>query len=51
MILDPQPKLDSDESEAISICYDQSMKNQSNEVISNMKLTHILKRWYRNKTQ
>ena len=51
MIVDPHPKLDSDESEVLSNCYGQSMKNESNGNISNTVLTHILKRWDGNKTQ
>ena len=51
MILVPHPKLDSDESELLSNCYGQSMKNQLNEDISKMVLTHLLKRWDQNKTQ
>ena len=51
MIVDPHQKLDSDESEVISNCYGQSMKNQSNEVISKMVLTHILKFWDENRNQ
>ena len=51
MILDPHPKLDSDESEFISNYYGQSMENQSNEGISNMVITHLLKLWDQNKTQ
>ena len=50
MIVDPHQKLDSDESEFLSKCYGQSMKNQSNEDISKMVLTHLLKRWDQNKT-
>ena len=51
MILDPYPKLDSDELELLSKCYGRSMKNQSNENISKRVLTHLLKRWDQNKTQ
>ena len=51
MIVDPHPKLDSDESEVLSNCYGQSMKNQLNEDISKIVLTHLLKRWDENKTQ
>ena len=51
IILDPHPKLDSDESGFLSNCYGQSMKNHSNGDISKMVLTHILKRWDQNKTQ
>ena len=51
MIVEPHPKLDSDELEVLSNCYGQSMKNQSNEDISKMVLTHLLKRWDENKTQ
>ena len=36
MIVDQHPKLDSDESDALSNCYGQSMKNQSNGDISKM---------------
>ena len=50
MIVYPPPKLDSDESELLSICYSQEMENQSNEVISKTLLTHILKHWDQNKT-
>ena len=50
MIVDPHPELDSDESEFLSNCYIQSMKNQSNGDISKMVLTHILKLWDQNKT-
>ena len=42
MIVDPHPKLDSDESYFLSNCYSQSMKNQSNEDISRMVLTNLL---------
>ena len=51
MILYPPPKLNSDELYVLSICYGPSMENQSNEVISNMVLTHLLKRWDENKTR
>ena len=51
MVLDPPQKLDSDESDFISSCYDPSMENQSNEVICKMVLTYILKRWDEIKTQ
>ena len=34
ILLDPPPKLDSDESDFLSGCYGPSMENQSNEVIS-----------------
>ena len=51
MILDPHPKLDSDELELLSNCYGQSMKNELNEDISKRVLTHPLKRWDQNKTQ
>ena len=50
MIVDPPPKLNSDESDVLSICYLPSLENQSNEVISNMVLTHLFKRWYENNT-
>ena len=45
VIVDPHPKLDSDGLELLYNCYGQPMKNQSNEDISKMVLTHILKRW------
>ena len=51
MIVDPHPKLDSDESEVFSNCYGQLMKNQSNGDISKMVLTHLLRIWDENKTQ
>ena len=51
MIVDLPPELDSDESDFLSICYGQSMENQSNEVISKMVLTHVLKRWDESETQ
>ena len=51
MIVDPHPKLVSDEIELLSNCYGQSMKNQSNEDIAKMVLTHPLKLWDQNKTQ
>ena len=51
MIAEPHPKLDSDELELLSNCYGQSMKNESNEDIAKRVLTHILKRWDKNKTQ
>ena len=51
MIVDPPPKLNSNESDFISSCYGISMENQSNEVMSKMVLTHILKRWDESKTQ
>ena len=51
MIVDPPQKLDSDESDFLSICYGPSMENQSNEVISKMVLTHLLKRLDESKTQ
>ena len=41
MIVDPHPKLDSEESEFLSNCYFQSMKNKSNGDISKMVLTHF----------
>ena len=51
MIVDPHPKLESDELELLSNCYGQSTKNQFNEDISKMVLTHLLKSWDQNKTQ
>ena len=51
MIVNPSPKLDSDESDFLSSCYGPSIENQSNEVISKMVLTRIFKHWDENKTQ
>ena len=51
MIVDPHPKLDSDESAFISNCYVQSTKNQLNGDISKIVLTHLIKRWDQSKTQ
>ena len=51
MIVDPPPKSNSYESAFLSICYNQSMENKPNEVISKMVLTHILKCWEESKTQ
>ena len=51
MIVDPPPKFNSDESDVLSICYGQSMENRSNEVISKIVLTHLLKRWDENTTR
>ena len=51
MIVDPHPKLDSDESEFLSNGYGQSMKNKLNGDISKMVLNHLLKLWDENKTQ
>ena len=51
LIVDPPSKLNSDESDFLSSCYGPSMENKSNEVISKMLLTHLLKRWDENKTQ
>ena len=51
MIVDPHPNIDSDKSEVLSNYCDQSIKNQSNENISKMVLTHLLKYWDENKTQ
>ena len=45
MIVDPHPKLDSDELELLSNCYGQSMKNEPNEHIAKRVLTHLLKCW------
>ena len=41
MIVDPPPKLNSDESDVISICYGLLMENKSDEVISKILLTRI----------
>ena len=51
MILDPPPKLDSEESYIISSNFCITRGNKSNEVISRMILTHLLKRWEESKTQ
>ena len=51
MIVDPPQKLDSEESNILSSSFGISRGNKSNEVISNMVLTHILKRWGESKTQ
>ena len=51
MIVDPPPKFNSDSSGVLSACYGQSMGNKSNEVISEIVLTHLLKFWDENKTQ
>ena len=42
MVLDPPPKLNSEESDCLSICFCASMENQSDEVMSKILLTHIL---------
>ena len=39
------------ESDFLSSCYGPSIENQSNEVIYNIVLNHILKRWDKSKTQ
>ena len=51
MIVDPTPELDSEESNIISRFFGISSENQTNEVISKMVLTHLLKRWEESKTQ
>ena len=51
MIVDPPLKLDSEESNIFSSSFGISSERQSNEVISRMLLTHILKRWEDIKTQ
>ena len=51
MILYPPQKLDSEESKILSSSFCISRGNQTNEVIYNMVLTHILKRWEEIKTQ
>ena len=51
LIIDPHPKMDSEESNIISSSFGISRENKSNEVISKMLLTHILKRWEEIKTQ
>ena len=51
MILDPPPKLDSEESNIIPGSIGISSINITNEVISKMVSTHILKRWDESNTQ
>ena len=51
MIVDPPPKIDSEQSNIPTRSFVISSENQPNEVISNMVLTHILKRWEESKTQ
>ena len=51
MIADPPLKMDSGEQNILSSSFGISSENQSNEVISNMVLTHTLKRWEEIKTQ
>ena len=51
MIVDPPPKLYSEESDILSSYFGISRGNQSNEVISKMVLTHLLKSWEEIKTQ
>ena len=51
MIVDPFPKLISEESDFLSSCYGSSMENKSNEVMSKMVLTYLLKRLDSSKTQ
>ena len=50
MIVDPPLKLDSEESNFVSSCYGPSTENQSNEVISKMVSTNLLKLWDESKT-
>ena len=51
MIVGLPPKLDIKKSKILSSSFDISRGNKSNEVISNMVLTHLLKRWVESKTQ
>ena len=51
MIVDPPPKLDSEESKIISSSFRISRGNKRNEVIARMLLTHLLERWEKSKTQ
>ena len=51
MIVDPSPKMDSEESKVISSYFGISIGNQSNEVISKMVLTYPLKSWEESNTQ
>ena len=51
MIVDPPPKLVSEESNILSSYFGISRRNQSNEAIPKMVLNHLLKRWEESKTQ
>ena len=51
IIVNPPPNPESEESNIISSSFGISRGNQSNEVISKMVLTHILKRWEESKVQ
>ena len=50
MIVDPPPKMDSEESNIISSYFDISRENKSNEVISKILLNNPLKCWEESKT-
>ena len=49
--VDPNPELDSEESNIISSSFGISSENQSNEVISKIVLNHILNHWEQSNTQ
>ena len=49
MIVDPPQKLDYEESNILSIYFGISSEKQSNEVISKMVLTNLLKSWEESK--
>ena len=51
MIVDPHQELHMDDLVILSKCYCQAMKKETNEDIAKRILTHLLKRWYQNKTQ
>ena len=51
MVIDPPPKLDSEESNIISGYFGISSENLSNGVTPQMVLTNILKSWDESKTQ
>ena len=50
MIVDPPQKLESNESDILSSCFGTSRENLSNEVISKMVSTNLIKRWAEIKT-
>ena len=51
MIVDPPQKLDNEELSILSSYFGISIEKKSNDDISRMVLTHILKRWEESKTQ
>ena len=50
MVVVPTLELDSEESDIPSISFGISNENKSNEFISKMALTHLLKHWRESKT-